>query len=82
MVKYTNEDFGDTLDLEYLDSADKLRYSAIINISNNMMNIANELAEANRLKRIELQHISRIQLRDGDYPILTGAPKDELEDKA
>jgi hypothetical protein len=45
--------------------------------------IAEELAEANRLKRIELrQGTSRIQLRSNDYPIQDVIDKEELEDKA
>lgn len=46
------------------------------------VHIANELAEANRLKRIELQNITRIHVGDSSEAMPHEIPKEELEDKA
>ena len=43
------------------------------NIQRDLFWIANELAEANRLKRVELNHL---------FPQLKGHTRQELEDKA
>ena len=62
MGKYRLEDFTKNIEFSGGTDAEKLRYDSILNIANMTMNIANELAESNRLKKMELEiEINRLR---------------------